>query len=341
MPSLDLKEALQGFFRSYLLEQKQASPCTVKSYRDALMLLLEFVRKEKGLSRMLKLTDLDVPLILDFLKSLEDVNSGRGNSAPTRNLRLAAIRSFFKYIAWQYPGLERQAKRIRGIPTKKSRTAKLDFLTHQELKALFAKVDPDEPEGFRDLALLTYLYNTGARSQEAADTKISWFDFSNRVVTITGKGNKDGEVPLWPCTVQALQTYIAQYRRRPKPSSQDFFFINQRGGHLTRFGVRRIVKKYIHRAKAQCESLRSKRLSSHSIRHTTAMHLLESGTELVVIQAWLRHKNLNSTGRYLEGDLNRKKEALEKFGPPIYVASALEPKAPNTTGQLLDWLKDL
>ncbi|MBI4801276.1 MAG: tyrosine-type recombinase/integrase [Elusimicrobia bacterium] len=340
MQTIDLKEALQGFFSIYLLEQKQVSPHTLKSYRDTFKLLLEFARKEKGGFRALRPCDIDVPLIMEFLKNLEDPVAGRGNSIATRNYRLAAIRSFFQYLSWQYPGIERLAKRIQAIPIKRSRNAKLDFLTRTELKAFLSQVNPDELEGFRDLALLTYLYNTGARSQEVADTRISWIDFANQVATITGKGNKERLVPLWPTTLKAIRTYLDEYRRKPKLPGQDFLFINQRGTHLTRFGIRRIVHKYLQRAKSACESLRSKRLSTHSLRHTTAVHLLESGVEVNVIKAWLGHADLSSTSRYLDADLNHKKEALDKFGPPIYVAGSLEKKTTSSTDQILSWLKD-
>ncbi|MBI4370572.1 MAG: site-specific integrase [Elusimicrobia bacterium] len=341
MAAADLKEVLQDFFSSYLLEQKQVSPHTLKSYRDTFKLLIEFARKGKGLSKALNPSDLDVPLILDFLKNLEDKNAGRGNSIATRNYRLAAIRSFFKYLSWHYASLERQAKRVRAIPLKKSLSVKPNFLNREELKILFDQVDPGESEGFRDLAILTYLYNTGARSQEVADTRISWLNFAEQIVSLTGKGRKERIVPLWPTTIKALQSYISRHRRRPKLAGQDFLFINQRGGALTRFGVRRIVQKYLKRAKNKCPSLRAKRLSTHSLRHTTAAHLLESGVEINVIKAWLGHEDLSSTSRYLESDVSHKKAALEKFGPPIYVTSSLEPKQTGSTEQILDWLRDL
>lgn len=340
MPTVDLKEVLQEFFGSYLLEQKNVSPHTLKSYRDTFKLLIEFARKGKGPSKTLKPSDLDVPLILDFLKNLEDKAAGRGNSIATRNYRLAAIRSFFKYLSWNYGGLERQAKRIRAIPMKKSLGMKPNFLNREELKVLFDQADTGEAEGFRDLTILTYLYNTGARSQEVADTRIGWFNFAEQTVSLVGKGRKERTVPLWSTTIKAVQSYISRHRRRPKLPGQDSLFVSQRGGALTRFGVRRIVEKYLKRAKNKCASLRTKRLSTHSLRHTTAAHLLESGVEINVIKAWLGHADLSSTSRYLESDLSHKKAALEKFGPPLYVASSLEPKQAGSTEQILDWLKD-
>ena len=188
---------------------------------------------------------------------------------------------------------------------------------------------------------MTYLYNTGARSQEVASTQIPWLNLKEQTVSITGKGNKVRLVPLWATTVKAIETYLKDYRRKPKPQTQDSLFLNQRGEMLTRFGVRRIVQKYLRRANSHCESLRSKRLSTHSLRHTTAMHLLESGVELNVIKAWLGHASIDSTSRYLEADFRSKKIALEKFAPPIYVASSLEQSPSSSTDQVLDWLNDL
>ncbi len=340
METADIKTSLKGFFSSYLVEQRQASPHTLKSYRDTFKLLLEFARKKKSTSQI-RLTDLDVPLILDFLKNLEDSSQGRGNSISTRNYRLAAIRSFFKYVAWQWPSLERQAMKIRAIPIKKSPTGTLDYLTHQELQALFSCVDARAADGYRDLTLLTYLYNTGARSQEAADTRIGWFDFAQQLVTIRGKGNKERTLPLWPATIEAVQTYLKLYRRQPKLPGQDFLFIGQRGKGFTRFGVRCIVKKYLGPAAKRCASLGTKRLSTHSLRHTCAMHLLEDGVEVNVIKAWLGHEDLSSTGLYLHESLIHKKAALAKFGPPIYVKSSFDKENSGSVDQALGWLDDL
>ena len=188
---------------------------------------------------------------------------------------------------------------------------------------------------------MSFLYNTGARSHEAAEARISWFDFPNQLVTIRGKGRKDRVVPLWDSTVRVIQSYIKDHRRPPRLPGQDFLFINQRGDPMTRFGIRQVVVKYVKKARNRCQSLKSKRLTTHSLRHTTAMHLLESGVEINVIKAWLGHSDLSSTSRYLDADLSYKKQALSKFGPPIYVASALDKKNKSSTDQILDWLNNI
>ena len=191
------------------------------------------------------------------------------------------------------------------------------------------------------MAILTFLYNTGARAQEVADARGAWFDFPNRTVAILGKGNKQRFTPLWPATVRLLELYRKSHRRKPHATAADRFFINQRAGAFTRFGVRALVKKYIALAARTCLSLASKRLSTHSLRHTTACHLLESGVEPNVIKSWLGHASIQSTSRYLDTDLNYKRRILERFGPPDYVASSTQSKTGGSAGQILDWLNDL
>lgn len=336
----ELSGYLQDFFSSHLIEQRGLSPHTLKSYRDTFTLFLRFTQRQKGTAKPVVLSELNTTLVLDFLKNLEDPVHGRGNNAQTRNLRLAAIHAFFKYLSWHGSGGERrQANKILAIPFKKMAMAKLDYLNRQELEAVFSQVNTKALEGFRDFTLLTYMYNTGCRSQEAASTRISEIDFSGQTVAVTGKGRKQRLIPLWPTTIQALRHYLERYRRRPKLPGKDHLFISQRGMPLTRFGVRRIIIKYLRKAGVSCESLKGKRLSTHSLRHTCAVHLLESDVEPNVIKAWLGHSSLNATSRYLDADLTRKKAALEKFGPPVYVTSSLEQKPASSTDDILSWLK--
>lgn len=339
--SPDLQECLEGFFRSHLIEQRDVSTNTLISYRDTFKLLIEFLRLEKGARRAIKVTDLEPLLLLRFLNRLEDPESGRGNSASTRNCRLAAIRSFFQYLAWNYPSLERHAKRIQGLRKKITVSHKLNFLDQQELKVVFGTIDTREREGPRNLAILTYLYNTGARSQEVADTRLSWIDSDQRTVSIKGKGRKERVVPLWETTLKAIKIYKDKYRRPLKRPGEDYLFVNQRGGHLTRFGVRRIVVKYTARAKTRCKSLQPKRCSTHSMRHTTAVHLLESGVELNVVSKWLGHASIETTSKYLDATLAYKKAALDRFAPPINVTSILPGETKGSPQQILDWLKGL
>lgn len=338
---MELVPCLKDFFQTYLREQRAVSPNTIKSYRDTFKLLVRCLISKRRSARVLNVEDLDVRTILAFLQSLEDSANGRGNCARTRNQRLAAIQSFFKYLALFHPNLERQAQRILAIPMKNAHPKIVEFLNTKELETLLAQPSMATADGVRDLAILTFLYNTGARAQEVADAQISWFDFSERTVSITGKGNKTRLTPLWPPTVRLLKLYLGDCRRKPRPLASDRFFINQRGGVFTRFGIWSIVKKHLKLAAKKCPSLAAKRLSTHSLRHTTAVHLLESRVEPNVIKAWLGHASVKSTNPYLDTDLTHKRRILEQFAPPNYVESILEPKAQMGPDKILDFLKDL
>jgi len=332
---------LQEFFHAYLREQRSLSPNTVKSYRDTFKLLIAYLSSKRRTARPICVKDLDAKTILAFLRNLEDPERGRGNCAQSRNLRLAAIQCFFKYLALHHPGLERQAKRISAIPIKRVPTQSVESPSRKELEAFLAQPQTTTADGFRDLAILTFIYNTGARAQEAADARLSWFDFPNRTVSIIGKGQRQRLTPLWPSTVHLLKRYKESHRRQPHKMAADHLFINQRAGAFTRFGIRSIVVKYFRLTAKRCPSLAGKRFSTHSLRHATACHLLESKVEPNVIKSWLGHATLRSTARYLDTDLNYKRRILEQFGPPHYVASSAEPERGGSTGHILDWLKEL
>jgi site-specific recombinase XerD len=337
---IDLTKHLKEFFCTYLRDQRALSPNTIKSYRDTFKILIAYLGAKRRTSGPLMLADLDAKTILAFLQHLEDQQQGRGNSANTRNQRLAAIQSFFKYLSIHCPSIENQARRVMGIPVKKVPPTEEDFLTRQELDALLAQPRMDSSDGVRDLALLNFLYNTGARASEAAEARLSWFDLPARIVTITGKGNKTRLTPLWPATVRLLNLYL-EHRRKSKPEAAAYFFINQRGLPFTRFGIRNIVKRYVQRAVRQCPSLLKKRISVHHIRHTTATHLTQAGVDPTVLKDWIGHKMLSSGDRYRHADLNQKRRILEQFAPPNYVTSLEAPeKAVSEAGQL-DWLEDL
>jgi len=336
-----LDHHLREFFQTYLRQHRNLSPNTIKSYRDTFKLLVAYLRLRHPGRRSWAVRDLDAMTLLKFLEHLEDPGQGRGNSAQTRNQRLAAVQSFFRYVALFQPSLQAHAKRVLAVPTKRTPKKAVESLNRQELEAVLAQPDPTTSDGTRDLAVLTFLYNTGARAQEVADARISWFDFQNLSVTITGKGRKQRLTPLWPATARLLRLYKDHHRRKPQAIASDRFFVNQRGGPFTRFGIRTIVKRYLRRAAGRCPSLATKRLSTHSLRHTTAVHLLEAGVDPNVIKAWLGHASLNTTSRYLDTDLNHKRRILERFGPPHYVASASEPKSGGSADQILDWLNEL
>ncbi|HAZ07944.1 MAG TPA: integrase [Elusimicrobia bacterium] len=337
----DLAGHLKHFFQTYLREQRAISPNTIRSYRDTFKLLIRYAQFRGHGRQKLTVKNLDAKTILAFLQNLEDPDNGRGNSALTRNLRLAAIQSFFKHLSIHSPNLERHCKAILAIPRKRIAPRAIEHLNRKELEVLLAQPQTTSSDGIRDLAILTFLYNTGARAQEVADTRCTWFDFPERTVAITGKGNKQRLNPLWPATVKLLEFYRNHHRRKPAPANCDRFFINQRGLPFTRFGIRAIVKKYIRLAARSCPSLAVKRLSTHNMRHTTACHLLEAKVDLNVIRALFGHASLKSLSRYLDTDLEHKRRIMEQFGPPRYVASVLEPKPEDPPEKILEWLKGL
>jgi site-specific recombinase XerD len=336
---LDLR--LRDFFQVYLRDQRSVSPNTIKTYRDTFKLLLAYLGSKRRCSKPLVVQDLDAKTILDFLRHLEDPVGGRGNCAQSRNLRLAAIQCFFKYLALHAPAVERQAGRIFAIPAKRVHPKAAQSLDRKELEAVLAQPQTSRADGMRDLAILTFLYNTGARAQEAADARDGWFDFAGRTVSIIGKGQRQRITPLWPSTVRLLKLYRDDHRRKGAPAACGRFFVNQRGGAFTRFGIRTVVKKYLRLAARVCPSLAHKRLSTHSLRHTTAVHLLESRVDPNVIKSWLGHASISSTSRYLDTDLNHKRRILEQFGPPRYVESSMEPQKSGSTKEILGWLQEL
>jgi site-specific recombinase XerD len=335
----DLQQHLWEFFHSYLRRQKAVSPNTIRSYRDTFRLLITYLRLRRP-GRTLSVKDMDARTILAFLEHLEDPDGGRDNSPQTRNQRLVAIQSFFRYISIHHAGLDAHARRVRAIPMKRFPKKPPQSLNQRELEALLEQPATTTSDGIRDLAVLLFLYNTGARAQEAADARIGWFDFGSRTVNIIGKGNKERLTPLWPPTIRLLQLYKDHHRRKPAVAS-DHLFINQRAAPFTRFGIRSIVKKYVRLAAVRCPSLAAKRLSTHSMRHTTAVHLLESRLGPNEIKHWLGHASLRSTERYLYADLEHKRRILDRFGPPQYVASVLEPKPEDPPEKILEWLNDL
>jgi len=251
---MNLTETVKDFFQSYLHEQRSASLHTIRSYRDTFKLLIQYLRLQHGAHYVPVVEDVGVKTVLAFLKYLEDPAQGRGNCPQTRNQRLAALQCFFHYLALHYPSFGHFADRIRGIPVKRTPSKVMAFLDRQELQALLKQPKTDTSDGIRDLAILTFAYNTGARASEVAGAKLPSFNFPDRTVTILGKRNKERITPLWPSTVRLLKLYAEHHRRRPLPSFADYFFINQRGCAFSRFGIRALVKRHLHAAAKQCPS---------------------------------------------------------------------------------------
>lgn len=303
---------IQHFFQGYLNQVRGLSPNTILAYRDALKLFLLFVAtfKSKSVSR-LALEDLDADTVLAFLKEIERT---RKNSAVTRNLRLAALKTFFSYLITQDTLRVGQYQKIISIPIKRASKPLMGYLELKEMKSILNVIDRKTSSGQRDYVLLKFLYNTGARVQEACDLSVSAFQLQEPSwVIITGKGRKIRQVPLWPETASLLKTYLTNRTILDKPDAK--VFVNSRGESLTRFGIRHIIQTRIERAIPQCPSLAAKKISPHTFRHTTAMHLLQAGVDLTVIKSWLGHVNLSTTHAYVEIDLEMKRKALSLCRP--------------------------
>ncbi len=328
-----LANFIKRFFSHYLPVQKGLAVNTVLAYRDAIKLLLGYASDTlKKNAEELQVEDLDESLVLDFLDYLE---KKRGCNPRTRNARLAAIRALFSFMAREEPSLLLHSQTIHTIPLKRTEHKTVDYLEEKEMQALLNAVDLTSRTGVRDKALLLLLYNTGARVSEIVELKIPDLRFDGSAqVKLLGKGQKYRSCPLWPETLEALHDYL-QHRTPKDPTAQQLF-LNANGSPVTRFGVRYIISQYATAAKSQCPSMAAKAVNPHTIRHTTAMHLLRAGNDVNMISYWLGHANINTTHIYVEIDMEMKRRMLQKAGAP-----AVKKPLPWQKPDVLQWLKAL
>jgi integrase/recombinase XerD len=301
---------VQAFFTHHLCQHKQASPQTIASYRDTFRLFLTFVKDTTGREpAALQLSDLDAPLVLQFLDHLEHQ---RGNTVRSRNMRLAAIRTFIRFLALRAPESLAIATRVLAIPVKRTDKKLMEALTRTEVEALLAAPDRSCWIGRRDHALLLTLYNSGARVSEVTSLQRHQVCFgAPTFLQLTGKGRKERTVPLWPHTSRTLQAWFAELGE----ASGRIAFPNTRGRPLSRDGVAHLLQRAIDKAVTGCPSLRTKKVTPHVLRHTTALHLLQAGVDIAVIALWLGHESIETTHGYLEIDLAYKEQALHKLAP--------------------------
>lgn len=301
---------LEAFFTDRLMRQRQASPHTIASYRDTFRLLLEFAQlRLKKAPSALALDDLDAPLLGAFL---DDLESRRGISPRTRNVRLAAIHSFFKYAAFHQPANSLLIQRVLAIPSKRSDRSPIEFLTHSEIGALVTAPDTRTWIGRRDRALLLLAVQSGLRVSELVglrcqDTVLS----SGAHVRCQGKGRKQRCTPLRKDAVTVLRTWLRERNGRPT----DPLFPTVRGGQLSRDAVEDLLAKHVRTASLRCPSLKHKRISPHVLRHSAAMDLLQHGVDRSVIALWLGHESVETTQIYLHADLQLKEAALARTAP--------------------------
>jgi len=299
------------FVRRFLLEEvvkeRNLTRNTQRSYRDSIRLLLQFLHDHHTIApTRLTVEEVTSTIVRAFLAYIEEK---RGNSVSTRNQRLAAIRSLFRFIARQVPELVDHASQIHAIPLRRSPFPTMAYLDKPEIDALLAAPDRRRPQGQRDYALLLFLYNTGARASEAAGlTGAAVTLDSPGYVRLLGKGRKTRTCPLWPHTCKVLRQLLGPRLGGPTDAP---VFHNVRGSSITRFGIHTLVARTVVKVAKTMPSLREKRVSPHTIRHTTAVHLLRAGVEINTIRAWLGHVSLETTNRYAEVDLEMKAKALE------------------------------
>lgn len=333
--SAPLASALRAFLTDYLPRQRALSPHTLHSYRDSLKLLLQFAAGKSGDPGSLTMEQLTYERVMAFLQHLE---TGRGNRVGTRNVRLSAIRSFFRFVGLHYPEHLAQAQRIGSAPRKRTATREIQHLDLPELQAILGDIDRATAVGRRDHVLLSLLFNTGARVSEVVGLQACDLALDPPPsVRLRGKGRKDRRCPLWPETARALGAYL-QERRLTADESRGVF-VNHRGQPLTRFGVRVILQKRVRETARHVTSLKSKRLHPHSMRHSTAVHLLRSGVDLATIANWLGHASINTTNKYLTLDLEAKRQALDKAEPLLAARATDELHGPDHN--LIDWLESL
>jgi integrase/recombinase XerD len=307
----DLGRELVRFFEEFLPGQRGLSPNTVRSYRDAMLLLLQFAAADaKRPVDRLQVSDLSAERVAAFLNHLQ---SERSNGIATRNARLGAIHVFARFLAARMPEALGTLQRVIAVPYKRgAREVPIEYLERAEIEAVLQSIDRSNALGRRDYALFALMFNTGARVQEALDVRRRDVRLdAPPQIRLHGKGNKVRLCPIWPVTAKLLRAFIDEL-----PVSDDaLLFTNARGRPLTRFGVRYLLRRYVAAAAKAEPSLRDKSIHPHSLRHSTAIALLKSGVDFATISQWLGHAGLNTTMRYARADVDLKRQAIAQVFP--------------------------
>lgn len=307
-PSQALFALVESFFTAYLPRQRGASVHTIRAYRDSLKLLFEFTAQHRRRDvASLDVADLDAETITAFLDHIE---ANRSNSATTRNCRRAALRSFFKHLVRHDLTHSLQYTRVLAIPAKRARQLPATYLEADDVRGILAKPNRRTADGWRDYTLLLFLYNCGARVSEA--TSVRWTHLQlvpPRQVRLFGKGKKERLLPLWRETTDALH----RLRGMGAASDQQHVFVNRHSQPLTRDGIAWILQKHAAAAAQDRPALARKRITPHVLRHSCAVALLQSGTDITVIRDYLGHASVSTTGRYVATNLQMKRDALDTF----------------------------
>jgi len=306
-----LATLIESYFKQRLIAQRHSSPETIASYRDCLRLLVIFASESSHTApEKLTIENLDRDVVLAFLDYLEQT---RGNCIRTRNNRLAAIRSFFRYAAYLDPTVMGVVQRVLAIPSKRSVTPILGYLTREELDVLLSVPNRNSRQGRRDYALLLFMARTGARVSEAVGVNANDLRLNRPYeVLLRGKGGKERLTPMKADLVDVLSTLCEEMG--VAPNAVNPVFVGMAGKRLTRHGVMHLMRRTVPMAAAQMPTLAKKTVTPHTLRHTTAMHLLQDGIDLNMVRCWLGHVNLNTIHNYVEADVEMKRCILERCG---------------------------
>jgi integrase/recombinase XerD len=301
---------MEAFLREHLARHRGASQHTCDSYAYSFQSLFAFASQRlKVAPSALLLEQLDAALISTFLEHLETT---RGNSAETRNIRLAAIRSFFRFLQHREPAAVEQVRRILAIPFKKTDTRLVGYLVQEEMQALLDSPDPSTREGVRDRAMLHLAVCAGLRVSELTGLRLDAVAPQSASIRVRGKGRRERALPLWKTTAAALRAWLAI--RGPVTSPE--LFVNARGEPFSRWGVAYVLRRHTETAARKCSTLNGKQVSPHVLRHTCAMVVLQATQDIRKVSLWLGHSNLTTTEVYVRADPTEKLEAIEAIMPP-------------------------
>lgn len=332
----DLSKYVTIFFSRHLPDRKGASINTIQSYRDCFILLFQYMENEHGIKpEKMYLKTIRRLHIEGFLDWLED---SRGCTVATRNVRLAAIHSFYRFMQYEQPERLEQWQEILAVPQKKSKAGIMNYASLDGIKLLLEMPDKATWQGMRDLALLSLMYDSGARVQEAADLKASMIRLASpSTVKLSGKGGKSRIVPMMEAQVRILESYMEKNGLLRPENREHYLFVNRQGEKLTRAGINYILQKYVLQAHTKDPLLFPEKFSCHCMRHSKAMHMLQA-INLVYIRDFLGHESIQTTEIYARADSKQKREAMEKaYSDILPETDALW----ETNKNVMEWLKQL
>ena len=336
MKTTDFALHLNRYFTKYLTNERGSSPQTIDSYRHAFILYLEYMESICGIKpEKLSIKDYTRESILGFMTWLE---TERGNTASTRNYRLAALKGFVHYLKYEFPDYMEEYQRILGIPLKKTGHKEISYLKTEGVKLLVSKIDLDSTNGLRDYVMVLILYTTGIRVSELINVKVKDISLTKPyTLKIHGKGNKGRYVPLMNTTASYIRKYLSYMHYDSEEKYEEYLFKNHMNEQFTRQGVNYILKKYGDKAKSEDASLIPEDFTAHKMRHTTAMELLTSGVDLIYIRDLLGHSSVTTTEVYARADAKLKRKAIEVASKEILPQ---EEAVWDNDCDLKDWLKN-